>query len=696
MKTKYIPDRQGELNRLYKETFKETPIKSEPKNLVKKETPLSDQELINKILASKQGNKFKDLWGGNKSGYNNDDSSADQALCNILAFWTRKDHQRMDSLFRQSGLYRDKWDERRGEQTYGDITIDKAIEGTNEIYSPPKLKNEAIEEEEKEPRKSISVQLVEMIVSDKEISLFHNEKKIGYFKQKSEILPLRSRSFKNYLRKRLWEKEHKTCGEDVLKSAIGVIEAKAIYDHLEFTLEVRATKQKGKYYYDLGGGRVVCFEKNSWELLAKTPILFRSFSHQKEQVSPKEPGDLTKILDFINFRREESDEKKLSSSQLLYLCYLVSCLVPDIPHPIIIITGDQGSGKSTLFRVTKPIIDPSHVLTISNPSDFKEFVQIADHHYALFLDNLTHLSDWTSDALCRFCTGEGFSKRELFSNDEDIFYVFRRCVGLNGINLVASRADLLDRSLIFNLERIADNKRHDEHYFYAEFERMLPTILCGLFDIFAKSVTYIDEIKLSEKPRMADFAKWGCAISRALGYTDKDFLDAYYGNISIQNEEALDASPVAKAIIAYMENEPQITKSSSDLHAILKQKAEELKINTSAKNWPQDGRWLWRRIREVRPNLIKAGIEANQDRDSKHKFITLKRIQNDGINGIDGISQENQINNCAINNAIRITDKNDGTSNGTDNILKNNDYANSADNANIFSTLRGDLMEGEI
>ena len=116
----------------------------------------------------------------------------------------------------------------------------------------------------------------------------------------------------------MWEKEQKTCGEDVLKSAIGVIEAKAIYDHPEYGLEVRAAKKDAKYYYDLGGGRVVCFEKNRWEILPETPILFRSFSHQKEQVLPKEPGDLTKILDYINFRKEETVEGKLSSYQLLY------------------------------------------------------------------------------------------------------------------------------------------------------------------------------------------------------------------------------------------------------------------------------------------------------------------------------------------------------------------------------------------
>lgn len=95
---------------------------------------LSDAELIDKAISAKDSAKFKTLWNGNTSGYGDDDSRADMALCGMLAFWTGKDHNRIDSLFRQSGLMRDKWDERHGEQTYGDLTISRAIEGCLEVY----------------------------------------------------------------------------------------------------------------------------------------------------------------------------------------------------------------------------------------------------------------------------------------------------------------------------------------------------------------------------------------------------------------------------------------------------------------------------------------------------------------------------------------------------------------------------------
>jgi hypothetical protein len=100
---------------------------------------LSDAELISKAITAKDSSKFKALWNGDTSGYGDDDSRADMALCGMLAFWTGKDHDRMDALFRQSGLMREKWDRRTGEQTYGDLTISKAIESCIEVY---KGKNE--------------------------------------------------------------------------------------------------------------------------------------------------------------------------------------------------------------------------------------------------------------------------------------------------------------------------------------------------------------------------------------------------------------------------------------------------------------------------------------------------------------------------------------------------------------------------
>lgn len=97
---------------------------------------LTDRELIEKAMNAANGSKFSALWSGNWEGQFNSQSEADAALCNSLAFWTQKDADRMDALFRQSGLMRDKWDRRQSGTTYGQITIQKAISQCSNVYEP--------------------------------------------------------------------------------------------------------------------------------------------------------------------------------------------------------------------------------------------------------------------------------------------------------------------------------------------------------------------------------------------------------------------------------------------------------------------------------------------------------------------------------------------------------------------------------
>ncbi len=100
------------------------------------EAPADDLALIEMARNASNGNKFSRLWSGDTSDASGDDSVADLALCAILAFWTGRDGARMDRLFRQSGLVRNKWDERRGASTYGSATIEKAIANCSDVYKP--------------------------------------------------------------------------------------------------------------------------------------------------------------------------------------------------------------------------------------------------------------------------------------------------------------------------------------------------------------------------------------------------------------------------------------------------------------------------------------------------------------------------------------------------------------------------------
>lgn len=96
----------------------------------------SDQEIIDRARNCKTGSLFQLLYSGAWQGLYPSQSEADLALCNQLAFWTQKNEEQMDRIFRSSGLYRQKWDKRRGSLTYGQITIQKACLACTEVYEP--------------------------------------------------------------------------------------------------------------------------------------------------------------------------------------------------------------------------------------------------------------------------------------------------------------------------------------------------------------------------------------------------------------------------------------------------------------------------------------------------------------------------------------------------------------------------------
>ncbi len=130
-----IGDRQAEIEELHADVFG---VPEPVKQVIRPSQPvtLADADLIAKAENARNGGKFSALWNGSITGYPSH-SEADFALAGALLFWTGGDEGRADSLFRQSGLYREKWDKRHysSGMTYGEATLQKALSGMTEFYS---------------------------------------------------------------------------------------------------------------------------------------------------------------------------------------------------------------------------------------------------------------------------------------------------------------------------------------------------------------------------------------------------------------------------------------------------------------------------------------------------------------------------------------------------------------------------------
>ncbi len=487
-----------------------------------------------------------------------------------------------------------------------------------------------------EERGSQADRLVELVMAEG-VELFHDQFGDAFalvpVGEHREIWPCRGKHLRRWLAGRFWQAEHKAANSEALSSALNVIEAKALFEGDEHELHNRVAIHDGAIWYDLTDRdwRAVRITAQGWEVVSSSPILFRRYSHQRPQLEPLGGGDLHELRRFVNLRDE--------AHFLLCEVYLVCCFVPDIPHPIPDVHGGQGTAKTTLLRVKRQLIDPSAVEVLGLPHDRAQLVQQLAHHWAPYYDNITHLPDWASDALCRAATGAGISKRELYSDDDDVIYQFRRCPALNGINTAAQKPDLLDRCLLFELEEIPKSERRPEQQFWAEFEQARPRLLGAIFDALSRAMALKDSIRLTGLPRMADFAVWGCAVAQALGYSQDDFLKAYDSNMEIRNDEALQASSVATMVVALMDKREQWEGSPSELLGQLETLASECSVNTKARGWPKAAHALSRELNRVRPNLAAAGISIERYRDGHTRWVRIQKTTGDGVTSVTSVTE---------------------------------------------------------
>ena len=445
----------------------------------------------------------------------------------------------------------------------------------------------------------------------------------------TEIWWLDSRDFKIWLYGLGYKEVGKVFSEDAVKQVISVLLAKAKFDNpIPITLSSRVAKDaddSGCIWYDLSNPawQAVKIMPNGWEIVNNPPILFNRYRHQLAQISPlhgknnaNNSDNLRKILHHINIKGQET----------LFLCWLVSCFIPDIPHPMPIIYGEKGAAKSTACSLLKSLIDPSALETLMLQSDTRTLAVNLQQHWFLPFDNVSYISEDTSDTLCRAITGGGIQQRKLFTNAEDYIFTFNRCLAINGINNVATRPDLLDRSILIELERIPDTNRRELAEIMASFRADKPAILAGIFDVLSKAMAIYPAVTIEELPRMADFTRWGYAIGEALGGLGQQFLVEYEANRKSQNSEAINADPVATLVIALMSNCIIWEGKVSELQAELSEMAYNHGINPKVKGFPSQPNHLSRRLRGMKSNLEAVGITYDNNGHSRNgTTITLQR-----------------------------------------------------------------------
>ena len=430
---------------------------------------------------------------------------------------------------------------------------------------------------------------------------------------------VKSERFKKWIVSQFYNIESKIPTNDNIAKIILLLESRAMNEVNEVLVERRCATVVNCIYYDLKDDscNVVKVSRDGWEIIKDPPVIFARTKTMYRQVTPERNGNLDILDKWFRYK----DENHL----ILQKVILVASLIPNIARPIQVLHGEKGSSKTSTMKLVRDIIDPAIVPVVSIPKTIDDLAVYISKNYVPCFDNIDTISNQVSDLLCIAVTGGGHTKRKLYTDDEEQVMFFQRFIVLNGINVVATRPDLLDRCILLELERIPPNERKEEKVLREEFDKDKLIILGAIFETLSKAMSIYDQVELNNLGRMADFTRWGYAIAEVLGIGGDKFLEAYLNNQNNANIEALESHPVGFAMYKFMEDKTVWSGSPTKLLSELEIVAGFEKIDTTNSNWAKTPNVLSRRLNEIKSNLLDLGIEFERSK-GKNREIKITRM----------------------------------------------------------------------
>jgi energy-coupling factor transporter ATP-binding protein EcfA2 len=327
--------------------------------------------------------------------------------------------------------------------------------------------------------------------------------------------------------------------------------------------------------------------------------------------TPQRGGNLAELAGLLNVSLDSRD-------WTLIVAWLLQALRGAGPYPVLVLTGGQGSGKSTAAKMLRALLDPNVSPLRSLSRDERDLFIAAVNGWALAFDNVSGLSQWISDSLCKLATGGGLSTRELFSDAEETLLDALRPVVLNGITDFVHRQDLVDRALQVHLPSIDEDDRKTEKELWQRFNAAQPRILGALLDTVAQGLQRLPNTTLNRLPRLADFAIWATACEAPLGWQPGAFMTAYTDAQDDLIKDALETELVAVHLLTLLPIKNTLGVSSNEWTGTASELLATLTAHAgyadkrSPKGWPGAPHVLAGTLKRIAPALLAQGLEVTQ------------------------------------------------------------------------------------
>jgi hypothetical protein len=444
---------------------------------------------------------------------------------------------------------------------------------------------------------------------------------------KTSNVRLRSRDLRNHLCRLVYRNFKLAPSSQALEDVIRVLEGKARYDGPEWSTHVRVAGDANATYLHLANaeGTVLRIDAQGVHALDASDAYSHTFKFltkpgMRSLPKPVIPFGLQEVRDVLDELRRFCNLKD-DAEWLLFLVTMLSAYRPAGPFVVVVVVGEQGSAKSTLCKIFRKLVDPSAAPLRSAPREERDLWIAANNGWVVVFDNVSHIKPDLSDAICRLASGGGNSYRTLYENDSETLFQAQRLVLLNTIDDLSLRGDLIDRGIQLTCQRIDDADRKPEPEFWAGFDARSGKFLGSLLFVLSRTLKELPDVILDRSPRMADFARFGVAVERALELTSGAFLSAYQNNRMGLAAVALDTH-LTQLVLGL---ELPLDKSPTELWNLIHERAGF--HGDKPQRWfPTNPQQLSSRLRRLAPFFRQRGLDIEFGQ-SGSRTIRLNRLQ---------------------------------------------------------------------
>ena len=429
-----------------------------------------------------------------------------------------------------------------------------------------------------------------------------------------EVWPVQSRGFKRWLTHRYFLSFGRAPSADALNRAIATLDAIAAHGN-HAPVFLRRAEKDGKLYLDLCDERWRAIEVSAdgWRIVETPHVSFTRAPGMMALCEPERGGSIDELRALLTVATD-------SDFQLI-VAWLLAALWASGPYPILALTGEGGTAKTSTARLLRSLVDP-HLASVRRPPQSERDLFVgASKTSVLVYDNLSGIPDWLSDALCVIATGGAYTARQLHTDGEEVIFSTYLPVMITSVGEVIARSDLASRAITISLGTIPDNARKPESELDRLIEAARPRILGALLNAASHGLREFSPIAAGRLPRLAAFMQWAQACEGAF-WQSGSIQAAFEKNSADAAEGVLEADSVALALMGFLAAQGGAwTGKGWQLLSLLNAYAPE--GAPREKSWPRDPTRLSSRLKLAAPSLRQRGISITRRKSNGERLIEI-------------------------------------------------------------------------